>query len=205
MIKEKEKFFHILSMIKKGENYLKIDNTDGAFMPLIVKKIGDDRYSFAHYYEQNGDLLPDPEVLVSVKGDKVVPLMIKDTIQYSTKISNDLSSFFDQWLINIFDQQKLEETINESISNLSKFHKLIVNKLLSESSESSGYTITKTEIECDENRLLHYELKIGSLSAIFLAIDGVVEAARLNKNCQDFKNVEELLEYALDKFFNNRI
>ncbi|NUC74732.1 hypothetical protein HTZ84_20945 [Haloterrigena sp. SYSU A558-1] len=33
------------------------------FMPLIIKKINEHRLSVAHYYEQNGDLMRDPEII----------------------------------------------------------------------------------------------------------------------------------------------
>ena len=40
----------------------RIDNTAGAFMAVVVEKVGPDRWSIAHYYEQNGDLVPDPDL-----------------------------------------------------------------------------------------------------------------------------------------------
>lgn len=44
------------------EGRKKIDNTNGVFMPLVVERLTEDRYSMSHYYEQNGDLVPDPDM-----------------------------------------------------------------------------------------------------------------------------------------------
>ncbi|MEO7032882.1 MAG: hypothetical protein ABI548_03540 [Polyangiaceae bacterium] len=44
----------------------KVDNTGGAFMPAHVELVGPSEhgtvYSVAHYFEQNGDLVADPEM-----------------------------------------------------------------------------------------------------------------------------------------------
>lgn len=53
----------------QGSEYLKLENDP--FMPLVVERIGEDittvygngdLYSLCHYYEQNGDLMQDPEM-----------------------------------------------------------------------------------------------------------------------------------------------
>ena len=48
-------------------SHRKLDNAPGAFMAVVVEFVGDTRlgptYSVAHYFEQNGDLLADPEML----------------------------------------------------------------------------------------------------------------------------------------------
>jgi len=36
------------------------------FMDLVIEKIGDNRISLSHYYEQNGDLMADPDVEIIV-------------------------------------------------------------------------------------------------------------------------------------------
>ncbi len=49
-----------------GRQHLKIENEP--FMPLTIEKTGEayggeaDLYSLCHYYEQNGDLMQDPEM-----------------------------------------------------------------------------------------------------------------------------------------------
>ena len=49
------------------DEYVKLDNAAGAFMPLVVEKIMDQPgfeavYSLAHYGKLNGDLMADPEM-----------------------------------------------------------------------------------------------------------------------------------------------
>lgn len=41
----------------------KYDNAPDVYMPLCVECIGRDLYSLAHYGEQNGDLMRDPEMV----------------------------------------------------------------------------------------------------------------------------------------------
>lgn len=55
----------------------KIEN--GAFMDLHVEKTSPDTLSLAHYYKQNGDLIPDPswEFKRVARGDEVHYIPIK--------------------------------------------------------------------------------------------------------------------------------
>ncbi len=50
--------------------YLKLDNSQGAFMPVTVERVGDETntelWSVAHYYTQNGDAMRDPEIVYAV-------------------------------------------------------------------------------------------------------------------------------------------
>ncbi|MGE4537595.1 MAG: hypothetical protein AB7D37_10985 [Desulfovibrio sp.] len=48
-----------------GKGYLKLKA--GGFMDLVIERIGTDEISLAHYYEQNGDLVADPEMTVRVR------------------------------------------------------------------------------------------------------------------------------------------
>ena len=112
-----------------GENdYIKIDNTNGAFMPLSVERLykvdGDrDVISLAHYFEQNGDLVQDPEMLfVVVNEEMIMPISIqhafgrvnegvvfennKMTGVY-VKAQKDMTVFAGMWLNNIKNQQGL--------------------------------------------------------------------------------------------------
>ena len=42
----------------------------GVYLPLSVERIDDDRFSLAHYFEQNGDLVPDPDIeFIREKGE----------------------------------------------------------------------------------------------------------------------------------------
>jgi hypothetical protein len=54
-----------------GKEYLKLNRAPDAFMPLTIERLTDIpdfpagpvvMYSLAHYYKQNGDLVPDPEM-----------------------------------------------------------------------------------------------------------------------------------------------
>lgn len=40
----------------------KLDNSEGTYMPLCVDRLAEDRFSMAHYFEQNGDLCADPDM-----------------------------------------------------------------------------------------------------------------------------------------------
>ena len=45
------------------DGYAKIDNANGVFMPVVVEQVGKNQISIAHYYEQNDDLMTDPEIV----------------------------------------------------------------------------------------------------------------------------------------------
>ena len=112
------------------ENYIKIDNTNGSFMPVSVEIIFDnDKYmivSLAHYYSQNGDLMSDPEMLfIHNKAMKVFfPSYYKqdgflgseqesvlfeggEIKGYRAKMQADHTAFANMWLRNIKQQQNL--------------------------------------------------------------------------------------------------
>lgn len=58
---------HVTAGLSLGESR-KIDNAPGSFMALCVECIGQTKlgpvFSFAHYYEQNGDLCCDPDCTI---------------------------------------------------------------------------------------------------------------------------------------------
>jgi len=77
--KSAEIFNIVLGMCDKNENrFIKIDNSKGAFMPLSVEflySLGKySVYSFSHYYKQNGDMCPDPDMtfFVETKEPKII-------------------------------------------------------------------------------------------------------------------------------------
>lgn len=45
------------------DGYAKIDNANDVFMLVVVEQVGANQISIAHYYEQNGDLMADPEIV----------------------------------------------------------------------------------------------------------------------------------------------
>jgi hypothetical protein len=96
------------------------------FMPVSVEAVdttpqGALIVSVAHYYEQNGDLMADPEVtFVVARNDHVFPISYRqdglgidrtyvrwegDKVYWDLVKQNDLASFCNQWMQNIQDQQ----------------------------------------------------------------------------------------------------
>ncbi len=118
-------FGQLVSSLENG--YLKLDNTAGSFMPLSVEKIGEIRtgeiFSLAHYGEQNGDLMRDPEVCFLKSGDSYYPLDFRndylgkyneyvdcssgEPVLVDARMQADNTSFCNQWLQNIKAQQGL--------------------------------------------------------------------------------------------------
>ena len=110
------------------------------FMDLVIEKIGDNCYSLAHYGEQNGDLMADPEVVFAVTtwpdGRKFAePTYIKhayfgaeswvyfdesqnptyraDQARYvRAKEKKDLKNFARQWFSNLKQQGFFDVTEN---------------------------------------------------------------------------------------------
>ena len=113
----------------EGENRSRrINNTDGTFMTVHVELLNKCSpgliYSIAHYYEQNGDLMRDPdmEFIKGADGEyypisfwQDAPLKREETIIwkdgeivcYYGKRQAELVTFANMWLKNIKDQQKL--------------------------------------------------------------------------------------------------
>lgn len=91
----------ILETLTRGlndeQNHRRIDNAPGSFMAVVVEKIGPARYSVAHYYKQNGDLVADPDLEFVVQDGRIVT--------YKRKAYADLRSFAGTLLTNIKRQQ----------------------------------------------------------------------------------------------------
>jgi hypothetical protein len=110
-------------------NLSKIDNSNGCFIPLHVEMEDETEiaefYSFAHYYEQNGDLMADPimKFYRLKKTGQIFPfyysldgLGIYQTsiifenykpVRYCRKTQKDQAVFANQWLYNIKLQQSI--------------------------------------------------------------------------------------------------
>ena len=98
----------------------KIGEKDGSYMQLVVEclnkkgKYGEE-YSFCHYYEQNGDMMRDPEVvLCKLHSGKFAPIMFQqdnlgiyeDFLSEPNEIKQaDCRDFCNVWMINIREQQ----------------------------------------------------------------------------------------------------
>lgn len=102
--------------------------TSGVYMPLVIEWLyyndykGRPVFSIAHYGEQNGDLMRDPEMTVAIDFDAgaVEPLSWRNDyigrldevykrtaagqLLYSQRLRTSLDEFLWQWLKNIKDQ-----------------------------------------------------------------------------------------------------
>ena len=131
------------AIAKLGQRqHLKIDNNHGTYMALVVERIGSTRYagaradgkppmlfpvySFAHYGEQNGDAMRDPDVTMMLHpetGD-LYPITYRndyigksdDALVYNDdghitghrpKMQASIASFCGPWASNLRHQQGL--------------------------------------------------------------------------------------------------
>ena len=106
-----------------------IDNTDGAYMPVHVELIDKTEnyhhFSLAHYGQQNGDAMRDPEMLFALHNGtrQFIPYYYRNDYcgieQYSVRWTNegillnrrlqaDHTTFANQWLRNIAAQQGIQ-------------------------------------------------------------------------------------------------
>ena len=106
----------------------KIDNTKGAFMPVHVEVVTlcnlGQIFSIAHYYEQNGDLMRDPDMEFIKGGDgeyypisfwQDAPLIRNEVVVWKDgeitgwmgKEQAELATFANTWMKNIKEQQGL--------------------------------------------------------------------------------------------------
>ena len=118
----KKKIEDILGDKLGNISYVKFKND--SFMPLVIESIGRNTYAITHYFEQNGDLLPDPDIEFYLQDDGLYPLAIQDPLHYarvgsveSGKLNIDKSdmvdliNFCDFWFTNLknqgFDETKI--------------------------------------------------------------------------------------------------
>ena len=104
----------------------KIDNSDGTYMPVHIELIGRiDKYDFfslAHYGQQNGDAMRDPEMLFALHKEtqQFIPYYYRndycgieqnsvrwseDGIALNPRLQAEHTTFANQWLRNIAAQQ----------------------------------------------------------------------------------------------------
>ncbi len=113
-------------MIEKG--YAKIKNSEG-YMPVVIELVGDIKgygkvISIAHFGEQNGDLMADPEMTFTIFNGEYYPISFRNDylginqevfsfneegspIAINTRLQSDLATFSNQWMKNIQEQQRL--------------------------------------------------------------------------------------------------
>jgi ParB family transcriptional regulator, chromosome partitioning protein len=104
----------------------KIDNAPGAFMAVTVERLDVDRYSVAHYFEQNGDAMRDPKVVFWRDADGLfypveftqdgAPPIHQKLVEFDdagkpsavmTRQQRSCATFCATWMANIKKQQKL--------------------------------------------------------------------------------------------------
>jgi len=101
----------------------KVDNTDGAYMPVHVDCIGDGLFAVAHYFYQNGDAMADPDVVFWRRDGRYYPVEVTmaatgyydrvafveggQVTKYKPRAYRDLKVFCGTWLQNIKNQQGL--------------------------------------------------------------------------------------------------
>lgn len=127
-------FQHIISLPRNAGKgtYWKLHNADHpCYMDLVVEELGScsllgkeyDSYSFAHYYEQNGDAMRDPEMcfLHNKENGEVIPYMFlmdgilstyEESINihektYIPRLQKSHAVFANSWMANINIQQEL--------------------------------------------------------------------------------------------------
>jgi hypothetical protein len=111
----------LVSMMKDG--YLKLDNSGGVYMPVVVEQLSGNQVSFAHYGEQNGDLMADPEMIFwKHKGEWFpvyylnhwagaeiwsVQFQNDEPVKINKALQRDQADFANLWMMNIKEQQEL--------------------------------------------------------------------------------------------------
>lgn len=121
-------FHSLIKGLEQPGDAKKIDNTDGAFMPVHVDFVWQNEhgriFSVAHNYIQNGDVMADPDMTFLVTDQGIYPMTFQQdnlafyqeaigveeeqVIVYDSKTQADLASFANDWMGNIKKQQNLE-------------------------------------------------------------------------------------------------
>jgi hypothetical protein len=77
------------------------------FMDLTIEKVGECRLLVAHYYEQNRDIMADPEIRFRVEDSEWIPYEYRHdpyTHQLDYDGEVDVRSFITQWNKNLENQ-----------------------------------------------------------------------------------------------------
>ena len=116
-----EAMFHEPYMLTEG-SYAKINNNP-AFMSVVIEKVGKlpgygEVISIAHYGEQCGDLMADPEMEFTIIGGDYYPISFRNDYlckhnsifendDINLPLQHDLTTFANKWMRNIAEQQNL--------------------------------------------------------------------------------------------------
>ena len=105
-----------------GNNWFKLNHVvlkNEPYMQLYFERLDGNRLAIAHYFEQNGDLVPDPdmEILVHPETKSVEAFSYQDGVNYQRVYPNPrnrnivdfrtkkyLNEFLSLWLNNIITQ-----------------------------------------------------------------------------------------------------
>ena len=148
-----------LQKVAKGilsDRYYYLKLKAPGFMDLVIEKIWDNRISLSHYYQQNGDLMADPdmEIIVDHDGEMVKAATFKQDnlgiyqsayqgdVLVDDKLAKELNDFLGQWLTNIMEQGHIPYSAYYS-SEMS----LVVGDV---SFDKEGNEIVPDTIESDE-------------------------------------------------------
>ena len=117
-----EAMFQEPYMLTEG-SHAKINNNP-AFMPVVIEKVGrlpgyGEVISIAHYGEQSGDLMADPEMEFTIIGGDYYPISFRndylckhnsifDDDGINLPLQHDLTTFANQWMRNIAEQQNIK-------------------------------------------------------------------------------------------------
>ena len=105
---------NIKKFASKPGNTLKLQSS--CFMDLHVESLGNNIISLSHYYRQNGDSIPDPDMTIKVYDHGVVEALTyqdsfgyqqvytDDGQKYYPKLKQELNQFLDFWLTNLWKQ-----------------------------------------------------------------------------------------------------
>lgn len=106
------KFAELFPDFLTDYKYLKLES-DLGFMTLSLDKIGSNSVAMAHYYEQNGDLMVDPEIVFDIDSkNKTLTaisyqqdgMSIYKTYEPDSDEQDNCNSFVDTWFNNISTQ-----------------------------------------------------------------------------------------------------
>jgi hypothetical protein len=161
-------FLGILNRIPAGESHTKIQIHQGdrpIFMPLIVEYLYDLKvsgqkakvYSLMHTYEQQGDIMRDPDVEFAVVDARtaeypviemiaIYPLMIQQSAPaychelvvmkdgaitgFKNKLQRDVVRLSNQWMQNIKQQQQIEPVKIPDVLTWMKLQRQLKNAAL---------------------------------------------------------------------------
>jgi len=132
-VEQAKVFVNIYTQLDEN-GYLKLNNSGDVYMPLVVERLFPVNFekkqfqqiSFAHYFEQCGDLMADPEMIFLFdpeSPERIIPIYFKndsmgkeeESIAFENgeckgwrkNLQSQHQVFADMWLNNIMQQQNI--------------------------------------------------------------------------------------------------